>query len=144
MPAGVNGRARSLRGLLVGAPVVGFLQVATGGSRPGEADYGSYWRPLNDDNGVSGHSFLGAVPFLVAAKRADGLLLKTAFFVGSGLAGYSRLNDDAHYLSQVLLGWWVAYLSVEATQLTEQSHLQYRLVPLTIDGLVGVGVELRY
>jgi membrane-associated phospholipid phosphatase len=93
---------------------------------------------------VSGHTFIGAVPFLVAAKRADGFLLKSAYFVGSGLAGYSRINDDAHYLSQVILGWSIAYLSVAATQLTERSHLQYRLVPLTIDGLLGVGVELRY
>ncbi len=135
---------QSLRALLVGVPVIGVLQYATGASRPGESEHGSDWRPFEDHNGVSGHTFIGAVPFLVAAKRADGFLLKSAYFVGSGLAGYSRINDDAHYLSQVILGWSIAYLSVEATQLTERSHLQYRLVPLTIDGLLGVGVELRY
>lgn len=135
---------QSLRALLVGAPVVGTLQFLTGASRPGEAPYGSEWRPFNDNNGVSGHTFIGAVPFLVAAKRADHFLLKAAFYAGSGLTGYSRLNDNAHYLSQVLLGWSIAYLSVEATQLTEQSQLQYRIVPISFDGLIGIGVEARY
>ena len=82
--------------------------------------------------------------WIVAAKRTDHLLLKAVFYAGSGLTGYSRLNDDAHYLSQVLLGWSVAYLAAEATQWTERSRLQYRIVPLTIDGLVGIGVETRY
>jgi membrane-associated phospholipid phosphatase len=135
---------QSLRALVVGLPVVALLQVTTGASRPGEAEYGSRWRPFRDNNGASGHAFIGAVPFLVAAKRTDHLLLKTAFFAGSGLAGFSRLNDDAHYLSQVLLGWSVACLAVEATTWTERSKLQYRIVPVTIDGLIGVGVETRY
>lgn len=135
---------QSLRGYIVGVPVVGLLQVLIGSSRPYDRPDGSNWRPFNDGNGASGHTFIGAVPFLVAAKRTDRLLLKAAFFVGSGLAGYSRINDDAHYLSQVLLGWSVAYLAVEATQWTEQSRLQPRIVPLTMDGLVGVGVETRY
>lgn len=135
---------QSLRAMLVGAPVVGVLQYATGASRPGESDHGSYWRPLQDHNGVSGHTFVGAVPFLVAAQWTDSWPLKIAFWIGSGLAGYSRINDDVHYLSQVVLGWSIACLSVEATQMTQESPLQYRLVPLTIDGLVGVGMEMRY
>lgn len=135
---------QSLRAMHVGAPLVLLLQYAIGSSRPGESAHGSRWRPFNDNNGVSGHTFVGAVPFLVAARRTDRMLLKAAFFAGSGLTGYSRLNDDANYLSQVLLGWSIAYLSVEATHWTEHSNLQYRIVPLTIDGLVGVGVETRY
>ncbi len=85
---------------------------------------------------------MGAVPLLVAVRRTDNLLLKSVFLAGSGLAGFSRLNDDAHYLSQVLLGWSIACLAVQATEWTEQSQVQYRIVPLTIDGFVGVGVEV--
>jgi membrane-associated phospholipid phosphatase len=135
---------QSIRAMLVGAPVVFSLQYIIGSSRPGEAPYGSEWRPFADNNGVSGHAFVGAVPFLVAAQRADHWFWKATFFAGSGLAGYSRINDDAHYLSQVLLGWSIAYLSVEATRWTEGSQVQYRIVPLTIDGEVGIGVEMRY
>ncbi len=135
---------QSLRAMLVGAPTLLALQYTLGSSRPGESADGSQWNPFNDDNGVSGHTFVGAVPFLVAARRTNQFWLKAVFYTGSGLTGYSRLNDDDHYLSQVLLGWSIAYLAVEATHWTEHSNLQYRIVPLTIDGMVGVGVETRY
>ena len=49
-------RERSLRTILVGAPPMLFLQRALGALRPKEDD--SHWRPLNDDNGVSGHNFM--------------------------------------------------------------------------------------
>ncbi len=135
---------QSLRALLVGAPPVGVLQIAIGASRPGESSAGSKWKPFDDTNSISGHTFVGAVPFLVAARQTDNLLLKSAFYIGSGLTGFSRLDSDAHYLSQVLLGWWIAYLAVEATDFTDQSPLQYRLVPLSLRGVVGVGFELRF
>ena len=135
---------QSLRSLAVGAPMTGILQVLIGASRPNESDTGSRWNPFNDNNGVSGHAFVGAVPFLVAAKRTDNVLLKTALFLGSGLAAYSRIYDDRHYLSQALLGWWIAYLAVDATQLTDDSTSQWRVVPLGLDGSFAVGLEFRY
>jgi membrane-associated phospholipid phosphatase len=135
---------QSLRALLVGAPPVGVLQVAIGASRPGESSAESKWKPFDDSNGVSGHTFVGAVPFLVAAKRTDNRVLKSLFYAGSGLTGLSRVYEDSHYLSQVLLGWWIAYLAVEATEFTELAPLQYRVVPLNLRGTVGVGFELRY
>ncbi len=135
---------QSLRALLVGAPPVGVLQVAIGASRPGESSAESKWKPFDDNNSVSGHAFVGAVPFLVAAKRSDNPVLKSLFYAGSGLTGLSRIYEDSHYLSQVLLGWWIAYLAVEATEFTELAPLQYRVVPLNLRGGVGVGFELRY
>ncbi len=135
--------SQSLRALMVGAPVVGTMQALIGASRPGESPHGSRWRPFNDNNGVSGHAFVGAVPFLVAARHTDSLLLKSAFCAVAAFPGYARLHSDRHYLSQVLLGWGIAYLAVEATELTEQSSLQVRVVPLNLDGLVGIGLECR-
>jgi membrane-associated phospholipid phosphatase len=135
---------QSLRALLVGAPPVGILQVAIGASRPGESSAESKWKPFDDSNSVSGHTFVGAVPFIVAAKRTDNPLLKSLFYAGSGLTGLSRVYDDSHYLSQALLGWWIAYLAVEATEFTELSPLQYRVVPLNLRGVVGIGFELRF
>ena len=45
------------------APPMLAMQVVTGGfPRPGETDDGSTWKPFQDNNGVSGHSFIGAVP----------------------------------------------------------------------------------
>jgi membrane-associated phospholipid phosphatase len=131
---------RSLRALLLGAPPVLFLQVAVGSSRPGEAD--SRWRPFEDDNGVSGHAFVGAVPFLSAARMAHSRPLKTICYAGSILCGLSRINDDAHYFSQAAMGWWVAYLatgSVDRTQRVEQKFsLQHTISPGTMMTTVGV------
>ncbi len=140
----VGGWARqTCRALLVGAPANYSLQVLIGSSRPTDTDGDSRWRPFHDNNGSSGHAFVGAVPFLTAAKRTDSLLLKSILIFGSGLSGYSRIYDDAHYLSQVLLGYYVAVLAVEATEGTQQSPYQYRVVPINIQGGVGIGVELR-
>jgi len=100
---------RSLRTILVAVPPMLFLQTALGASRPIEDD--SHWRPFNDSNGVSGHSFMGAVPFIAAAKMTDNSYLKYLFYLGSTLTGWSRINDNSHYFSQAALGWWMAYLA---------------------------------
>jgi membrane-associated phospholipid phosphatase len=109
---------RNLRSFLVGAPIMLTLQVVTGASRPNETI--SNWNPFSDDNGVSGHAFMGAVPFLNAAEMTDNLSLKLLFYSGSFLTGYSRINDNKHYLSQTVLGWFMAYLS--STNLTGKDH----------------------
>ncbi len=134
---------RSMRAFFVGAPSVLVIQQLTGSSRPGESSAGSDWVPFADNNGVSGHAFVGAVPFLAAAKMTDRPLVKGALLVGSGMGAYGRLCDDGHYLSQVLLGWSIACLSVEAVTATEQSRERYRFVPLSIRGYHGLGIEFR-
>ena len=102
---------RNLRSFLTGTPLLLTLQVITGGSRPYES--ASCWNPLNDNNGVSGHSFMGAVPFINAAEMTTKKPLKILFYSGSFLTGYSRINDNKHYFSQVVIGWILAYLSCE-------------------------------
>ena len=124
---------RSLRALALGAPPLLFLQAATGGSRPMEDD--SRWHPFEDDNGVSGHSFVGAVPFLSAAAMTEGRPLKALLYSGSALCGLSRINDDAHYLSQAAMGWWVAYLAAGGVERTEADRTAVGLLPaLRFDG----------
>lgn len=102
----------SLRAFFVGAPAGLFIQYATGASRPDEG--GSGWKPFRGNNGLSGHAFVGAVPFITAAKMQDSAALKTLFYGLSVLPGLSRMNDGKHYLSQAALGWWLAYLSTGA------------------------------
>jgi membrane-associated phospholipid phosphatase len=114
--AGFEWGTRSLRTVLVGAPMVGILQVGLGASRPEAND--SRWHPFRSDHGASGHAFIGAVPFMTAAAMTEEPLFKAAFTAGSFAAGWSRINDNAHYLSQVLLGWAVAYLAVDAVNKT--------------------------
>jgi hypothetical protein len=124
---------RSLRAVAVGAPAGLFMQWATGGSPPeGHSD----WRPLNDNEGLSGHAFIGAVPFITAAQMNDNLTIKGALYAVSVLPALSRINDDKHYFSQAALGWYLALLSCNAvTKTGKQGEYTAFLLPLSHDGV---------
>ena len=137
--------SRSSRAILVGFPPLLFGQLAVGASRPGENPWGSQWRPFNDDNGISGHTFLGAIPFITAAQMTDRFWLKSLFYFGSTLPAWSRVNDNSHYLSQVILGWYLAYLSCRAVTRTENPNFGrgFTVFPLVSADTVGVGIMYR-
>lgn len=132
--------SRSLRTMLVGIPPLLLLQHATGASRPTEAD--SAWRPFEDDNGVSGHSFMGAVPLLSAAMMAENFFFKTLWYAGSTLCGMSRINDDKHYFSQAMLGWWLAYLAARSIDRTEDQATYVSVSPVFWQHGQGVGLGI--
>ncbi len=144
--AGIAGEwgERSLRATLVGTPPMLAMQYITGASRPGETSSNGMWKPFQDNNGVSGHSFMGAIPFLAAAKMTDKPLLKLAFYAGSTLAPLSRVNDNRHYPSQVFLGWWMAWIATNAVDATQHADQYWSVFPMTWPGATGVGVEYRY
>lgn len=132
---------RSLRALAVGFPPVVLLYGLLGSGRPDRED--SRWRPFNDIRGVSGHTFTGAIPFLTAAAMTDNPLLKSALFAGSFATGWSRLHKDRHYLSQIALGWWLAFFAVRSVDTTQDVWKSLSLVPLTSEG-PGLGVLIQY
>ncbi|HYW78759.1 MAG TPA: phosphatase PAP2 family protein, partial [Thermoguttaceae bacterium] len=131
------------RGYLVGAPSLLLMQFTLGASRPGETSVGSQWKPFTDDNAVSGHAFIGAVPFLTAAGMTDNPWLKGGLYVCSTFTGWSRINDHYHYLSQVGLGWWMAYLSCRAVQQTNGDEENLTFAPLVTPDMVGGCVMMR-
>lgn len=132
---------RSLRAAAVGYPPVIALYFLLGSERPAEGD--SRWRPFHDWHGVSGHTFIGAIPFLTAAAMTDDPCLKVPLFLGSFLTGWSRIHDDEHYFSQVALGWWLAYLAVRSVDQTQDSRALTITPTLTPDG-PGVSVLYQY
>ena len=134
---------RSTRAYLVGAPPMLLLQFTLGGSRPGEASYGSRWQPFEDVNSVSGHAFVGAVPFISAAKMTENRFLKGGLYLCSTFTAWSRVNDDNHYLSQACLGWWIAYLACRAVDDTEVNDEHFTLSPIVSADMVGVGAVFR-
>ena len=134
--------SRSLRAMAVGAPVVGILQIGLGSARPTVGD--SNWRPFRSVHGVSGHAFVGAVPFLTAGEMTDNLWLKSAFIASSLGSGWSRINDDAHYLSQVALGWWLAYLAVRSVDDTEKTRKLWSVAPCWTTSGPGLAVHCDY
>jgi hypothetical protein len=138
--------SRSLRIFVVGAPPLYVLQMATGASRPGESPAGSDWHFWNDNNGVSGHAFVGAVPFLAAAEMVENPLAKGSLYVCSTFVGFSRMTDNAHYPSQIFLGWYLAWASSMAVNRTEThfAGMEVRVVPLPMADLGGMAVEAKW
>ena len=136
---------RTFRGYFAGAPTLLIGQLVLGGDRP--RDGSSYWRPFRQDHGISGHAFLGAVPFITAAQTTDQPYAKGVFYVLSTFTAWSRVNDDAHYLSQIALGWYLAYLSVRAVSETEGHRPLPKgltIFPVSDNRSVGVGVHYQY
>jgi hypothetical protein len=137
--------SRTLRMFIVGGPPVYVLQMATGASRPSEGD-GSQWHFWNDNNGVSGHAFIGAIPFLAAADMVESPLLKGTLYVCSTFVGFSRMTDNAHYPSQIFLGWYLAWASSRAVDVTEThfAGMEVRVIPLPIADMGGLALEARW
>lgn len=136
---------RTMRSLFVGVPPMLLMQSVTGGPRPGESHAGSKWRPFHDNNGVSGHSFMGSTPFINAAKMSDNLALKLGFYACSFAPGWSRVNDDAHFTSQVFLGWWMAYWAATAVDLTNRNeHSQWSVQTISIGDGSGAALVFSY
>jgi len=105
--------------LVVGLPVLWTLQRGLGANRPSDENPSPRWRPFSDDNSASGHAFIAAVPWLNLARRAPGPGNKWLARCGSVLTGWSRINDRKHYLSQVVLGWTIAWNATEAVHAGE-------------------------
>jgi hypothetical protein len=133
---------RSLRATAVGFPTVLSLYVILGSSRPDRND--SRWHPFNDVHGVSGHTFVGAIPFLTAAAMTDNPWYQAPLVAGSFLTGWARLHEDRHYFSQMALGWWLAYLSVRSVSETQAEQRSYSILPTVTPDGVGVALEVRY
>ncbi len=143
-PMGVAGEwgERSLRTVLVGAPPMLGLQSLIGASRPGEDAQSSHWDPFQDNNSLSGHAFMGAVPFLSAARMTERRGLKALLYAASTMPGLSRINDDAHYASQSILGWGVAFLASGAVNDTYQLPGEPTMLPGPVAD--GEGMNLMW
>lgn len=133
---------RSLRSMFVGVPPLLLFQKTLGASRPNDRPPSSNWHFWADDNGVSGHTFVGAVPFLVAAEMAEDRRAKATWLALSTLTGWSRINDNDHYLSQVIAGWWLAYASTRSVARSDAS-LNYEIAPVVIGDAAGMEVIWR-
>jgi len=133
------------RAYIVGAPALLVMQFTTGGSRPNEKSYNSQWRPFKDNNGVSGHAFMGAVPFLtISYMYKDNPYIKYSSYIASFATAYSRVNDDRHYFSQALLGWYMAYESVDAVQNGNKTKDDILFLPYVKNKTYGIVVAVKY
>jgi hypothetical protein len=130
---------KSLRALVVGGPTTVFLQYAIGSDSPTEG--GSGWKPFQSHNAVSGHAFVGSVPFITAAQMFDNIGLKIALYGVSILPAVSRINDNQHYFSQAFLGWYLGLLScntVYRTDHKDKETISVYPVPIAGKGLAVI------
>ena len=110
---GVN----AIRSTIVGLPPLIFGQNFIGAGRP--EHFKSHWTPFSNDKAISGHAYMGAVPWITLAMMVKNPILKTICYAGSTGVCFSRLNDNAHYPSQLLLAWILAYSSCNAVHRTD-------------------------
>ena len=135
-----NWSLRSIRALLVGLPPMWLMQRVLGSGRPTQGD-GSNWGFWDHAHGVSGHAFMGAVPFMTAAQMTHNWWAKYFLYVASALPGWSRINDNAHYFSQVWMGWWMAYFATSAVSSTDANYV---VAPVPVKGGVGLAVDGQF
>lgn len=135
---------RSFRTILLGGPVLVVSQTLVGGSRPHETSAGSHWTPFTDNNGVSGHSFMGAIPFLTAAHMTENRFVKALWYTGSVLPAISRINDERHYASQAFLGWYLAFVASDMVNRTDRGTKFGTLSPWIAPEGLGVMWEKKF
>jgi hypothetical protein len=141
-PIGTWGE-RATRAYLAGGPTVLLTQWATGGSRPSEGD--SHWRPFRDNNGVSGHAFIGGVPFLTAGRMCEeNLPARYLLYAASALPALSRINDNDHYASQAFLGWFLAWEATGAIAQPDRSDRHVSLAPMMTGDACGLALCVRW
>ncbi len=107
------GRA-NFEAMVVGLPLLWTMQRGLGANRPSSDDASPRWRPMAAPNSASGHAFIAAVPWLTLAARSGNGTVVVLSRIASWATGWSRLNDRKHYVSQIILGWTIAFNAVSA------------------------------
>ncbi|HEX6927910.1 MAG TPA: phosphatase PAP2 family protein [Gammaproteobacteria bacterium] len=124
--------ARSLRANILGGPQAWALTYMLGSHRPDVGHSG--WNPWHDNDGVSGHSFYGAVPILTAARMLESPAWRYSLYAVSMLPAFARINDNQHYTSQAVMGWSLAWLATRTVAGPDDENDVVVLPVLTPDG----------
>lgn len=120
--------SRSLRANILAGPQGWALTYMLGTHRPDVGHSG--WNPWNDNDGVSGHSIYGSIPFLTAARMAESPAWRYTLFAASVLPPLARVNFNDHYTSQAYLGWALAFTATATIAATEEGRdVSWMLLP---------------
>lgn len=109
---GAFGR-RCMLATAYGLPILWTTQRVLGASRPTDDPESPRWAPFEDENAASGHTFIAAVPWIVWLRSSPTPWVKWLAGLLSPATGWSRIHDRKHYLSQVVLGWVIAWEAVD-------------------------------
>lgn len=132
--------SRSLRANLLAGPQGWALTYAIGSHRPDVGTSG--WHPWNDNDGVSGHSIYGSIPFLTAARMAESPVARYSLYAASVLPPLARINFNDHYTSQAWLGWALAFhaTAIIADESGDE-RVGWMLLPLPGGGIATLRVS---
>ena len=134
---------RELRSLFVGVPPMLFMQYATSYSRPSDPNAHSSWQPFTDNNGVSGHAFMGSSPFINAAKMTDDVPLKIGFW-STPFAGWSRSMTMPITLQQRFwAGGWPGG-PPPVSDLTGPQQHSWQITPLPMPDGACMAISYQY
>ena len=104
----------------------GVLKVATGRARPSQRGDPGIYRPFSGfDSFPSGHVTVAVATAVTLAAETDRWWLKVLLYSGAGLTGYARMNDDKHWLSDVVAG---AAVGIVAGRLVSRWRKPARLI----------------
>lgn len=111
--------------LISSATATGFLQQLTksltGRARPQTGLGNHHFRPFGGSSGFrsfpSGHSVLTFTAAHSIAKQFDNVWVKAGIYTLGVIPGLTRIYEDAHWASDVILSWALSYFMVEAIDL---------------------------
>ena len=76
---------------------------------------------------------------------SDNVYLKYSAFAASFLTAWSRVNDNQHYLSQILLGWYMGYEAVDSVFETNKAKERgYSFEPFIKYDAMGIAYVYRW
>ena len=128
------------RAMMVAGAFTQLLKIGVGRARPefSRNDIDTFTPFTLSDNHNSFPSGHSAVAFSVAAALAEdihGKWGRRLLYVGAAVAGFARVNNDKHWLSDVIGGAMLGTLTAKSL-----AHGQGRVVPLP----GGVGLTLTF
>lgn len=146
--------------LISSATATGFLQQLTksltGRARPGAGLGNHHFRPFGGSAAYrsfpSGHSVLTFTAAHSVAKQFDNAWVKAGIYTLGVIPGLSRIYEDAHWASDVVLSWALSYFMVEAIDLYldrkydqkyNQNDIARSKISLSLGG-GGVGVAYTF
>jgi membrane-associated phospholipid phosphatase len=109
------------------------IKFVAGRSRP-DAEQGTHhFRPFSDSASFpSGHATQAfAVASVVAAVYDDHPWVAPVAFAGAGLVGFARINDNQHFLSDVLVGGLIGTLVGYEVVHLDRTRAQARAMTIT-------------
>jgi membrane-associated phospholipid phosphatase len=147
-----TGRDAIEAGILAAGVTTPVLKYAIGRVRPGDGGDGDEFRPLSGNASFpSGHATEAFAVASVVSARADGWVVPVLSYTLAGCVGYARVNDRAHWASDVIAGGLIGTLigrTIVRRHQREEEHPDapppaygFRIAPVISPG--GVGFTAR-